>query len=84
VKDANFPLWRRLFGGWMAIAEHFGAVQTQLLLALFYLGLIGPIWLAQGFGRSDPLDKRTLWQKESAWRECESGGTDLERAKLLS
>ena len=29
-------------------------------------------------------DKRALWQQKSAWHESESGGTDLERAKLLS
>jgi hypothetical protein len=84
VKREQLPLWRRLLIGWMAIAAHFGAVQTQLVLVLFYLAFIGPISLALGFGRRDPLDKRALWQQKSAWHESESGGTDLERAKLLS
>jgi hypothetical protein len=35
-------------------------------------------------GRRDQLDKRALWRKESAWQESDSGGNDLERAKLLS
>ena len=38
------PVWRRLLNGWMAIAGHFGFVQTLLLLVLFYALLIGPVW----------------------------------------
>lgn len=78
------PLWRRLLNGWMAVAGRFGSVQTLLLLVLFYLVLIGPVSILQAFGRRDQLDKRTLWKKETAWHQSESGGTDLERAKLLS
>jgi len=68
----------------MAIAARFGGVQTLLILVLFYLILIGPISIISAIGRSDQLDKRTLWRKESAWRESDSSGNDLERAKLLS
>ena len=78
------PLWRTLLHGWMAIAGRFGGVQTLLILVLFYLILIGPISVIQVVGRRDQLDKRTLWRKESAWQESDSGGNDLERAKLLS
>ena len=78
------PLWRTLLNGWMAIAGRFGGVQTMLVLVLFYLILIGPISVIQVVGRRDQLDKRALWRKESAWRESDSGGNDLERAKLLS
>jgi hypothetical protein len=68
----------------MVIAARFGSVQTLLILVLFYLILIGPVSLIQAIGRSDQLDKRTLWKKETAWQDSESGGNDLERAKLLS
>jgi len=68
----------------MAIAARFGGVQTQLILVLFYVALIGPISIFQAFGRRDQLDKGELWKKETAWRDSETGGTDLERAKLLS
>jgi hypothetical protein len=78
------PLWRRLLEGWMAIAGRFGGVQTLLLLVLVYLTLIGPVAIVQALGRRDQLDKRELWKDGSAWHESESGGTDLERAKLLS
>ena len=83
MKGEQTPLWRRLLNGWMAIAAHFGAVQTQLILALFYVALIGPISIFQALGRRDQLDKRSLWKNESAWRNSDSGGNDLERAKLL-
>ena len=78
------PLWRTLLNGWMAIAGRFGGVQTLLILVLFYLVMIGPVSFVQAIGRRDQLNKRGLWQKDSAWQESESGGNDLERAKLLS
>jgi hypothetical protein len=68
----------------MVIAGRFGGVQTLLLLVLVYLTLIGPVSILQALGRQDQLDKRDLWKNGSAWRESESGGADLERAKLLS
>ncbi len=80
----QLPLWRTLLNGWLAIAGRFGGVQTLLLLVLFYVVLIGPASILQAIGRRDQLDKRALWKKESAWRESETGGNDLERAKLLS
>ena len=78
------PLWRRLLAGWMVIAEHFGSVQTLVILAFFYISLIGPVSLVQAIARRDQLDKRKLRDPGTAWRESESGGNDLERAKLLS
>ena len=75
---------RRLLNGWMVVAGRFGSIQTLLILVLFYVVLIGPVSVVQAIARRDQLDKRVLWKKESAWRESESGGTDLERAKLLS
>jgi hypothetical protein len=84
VTTEQTPFWRTLLNGWMAIAARFGSVQTLLILVLFYLILIGPISLLQVVGRRDQLDKRALWKKESAWQESDTGGNDLERAKLLS
>ena len=84
LQAERVPLWRRLLNGWMVVAGRFGSVQTLLLLVFFYLVLIGPVSLVQMLGRRDQLDKRALWKKESAWHQSESGGTDLERAKLLS
>jgi multisubunit Na+/H+ antiporter MnhG subunit len=75
---------RRLLNGWMVVAGRFGSIQTLLLLVLFYIVLIGPVSVVQAIGRRDHLDKRAMWKKETAWRESESSGTDLERAKLLS
>ena len=84
TSDDRIPLWRTLLNGWMVIAARFGSVQTLLILVLFYLVLIGPASIIQAIGRRDQLDKRALWKKETAWQESESGGNDLERAKLLS
>jgi hypothetical protein len=84
VTGEQTPLWRILLNGWMAIAVRFGGVQTLLILVLVYLILIGPVSILQAVGRRDLLDKRALWRRESAWQESESGGNDLERAKLLS
>ena len=84
MQGEQVPFGRRLLNGWMAVAGRFGSVQTLLLLALVYLVLIGPVSILQALGRRDQLDKRALWKKESAWQPSETGGTDLERAKLSS
>jgi hypothetical protein len=68
----------------MAVAARFGSVQTLVMLALFYVVLIGPVSIVQAFARRDQLDKRAMWKKDSAWHQSESGGNDLERAKLLT
>jgi hypothetical protein len=78
------PFWRRLLDGWMLIVARFGAVQTQVLLAGFYVFLIGPVSVVQALVRSDQLDKRILRRDGSAWREADTSGADLERAKLQS
>jgi hypothetical protein len=81
---SNAPIWRRLFDGWMAIAGRFGFVQTLLLLTLFYVLLIGPIWLVTAVARRDFLAKRGLGSGGSVWLEADTAEPDLERAKLLS
>jgi hypothetical protein len=83
ASDAR-PFWRALLEGWLAIAGRFGAVQTLLLLTFFYVALIGPASILQAIARRDQLDKGGLWSEGSLWRESESSGADLERAKLSS
>lgn len=75
---------RKLLNGWLVIAARFGAVQTLLLLAFFYGCLIGPGGAAIAIRRSDPLDRRGLGSGGSAWRDADTAGADLERAKLTS
>lgn len=75
---------RRLYAGWMSVAGRFGLIQTQVMLGLFYATLIGPAWLATSLSGRDPLDKRSLHQGDTAWREADSSPPDLERAKLTS
>jgi hypothetical protein len=87
--EAKGPMERvrvhqRLFRGWMAITARFGFVQTLVILALFYLFLIGPIALGSALGRADFLHKRGLREGGSAWRPADSAKPDLERAKLAS
>ena len=80
----RLPLHRRLFQGWLVITARLGFVQTLVILALFYLFLIGPIALGSSLGRADFLHKRGLRQGATAWNESDSAKPDLERAKLAS
>lgn len=78
-------LLRRLRDGWLAIVVHFGEVQTLVILSLFYMLLIGPMALAIAAGRGDMLQKRALRAEvASAWNDADTGGVDLDRAKLQS
>jgi len=78
------PYWRRLLAGWQAIAGRFGAVQTLVILALFYVVLIGPVSIVTFLARRDFLHKRGLWADGSAWLDADSAAPDLERAKLTT
>jgi len=84
MRETETSPWRRLRDGWMVIVARFGGVQTQVILAGFYLFLLGPVSLFQALGRTDLLDKRALRGGGSAWRDADTGGADLERAKLQS
>jgi hypothetical protein len=84
TEDAKTRLWRRLLAGWNAIAARFGAVQTLVILGLFYIVLIGPAALGRLLGRGDPLQKRRLGAAASAWRDADTAGADLERARQTS
>jgi hypothetical protein len=55
-----------------------------VILAFFYLFLLGPIALGSALARADLLHKRGLRQGASAWGKAESAKPDLERAKLAS
>lgn len=68
----------------MMIVARFGAVQTLVLLGFFYAVLIGPVAIVQALARTDHLDKRNTWKTGSAWREADTSGADIERAKLQS
>ena len=80
---AEAGLRQRLHEGWMGIVARFASTQTLLLLVILYVALIGATSLVQRIGRRDQLDKGGLGGGDSAWHPSESGGTDLERAKLL-
>ena len=84
MSTGKASFWRRLLDGWMSIVARFGAVQTLVLLAIFYVTLIGPVALVQALARTDHLDKRNTWKSGSAWRDADTSGADLERAKLQS
>ena len=75
---------QRLFQGWLLITARFGFVQTLVILALFYVFLIGPVALGSALGRADFLHKRGLRQGTTAWNPADSAKPDLERAKLAT
>jgi len=75
-------VWRRLLEGWSAVVDRFGFAQTLVILALFYVALVGPAALTAWLARRDLLDKRGLRRRASAWGEADSAAPDLERAKL--
>ena len=82
---SNAPnLKQRLLGGWHAIAGRFGAVQTTVMLALFYLTLVNPTAIVTFLARRDFLDKRTFGSGDTAWQEAQTAGADFERAQLTS
>jgi hypothetical protein len=72
----------RLYQGWMAIAGHFGGVQTRVLLAFFYVLLVGPVSSLARLGGRDYLDKKPLDPSRTAWHDADTSPPDLERAKL--
>jgi len=74
-------MWRRLYGGWLAIAARFGHVQTQVILGLFYAFIMGPVSIGIALSRGDLLAKRGLREETSAWRPVDSAGPELERAR---
>jgi hypothetical protein len=77
-------LWRRLYEGWLLIAAQFGEVQTLIIVALVYTGVMGPVALIIQTGRGDLLKKRGLRAPGTAWRDADStSAPDVARAKRL-
>jgi len=77
-------LGRRALEGWTAIATRFGAVQTLVILGLFYFLLIGPLALVSALGQRDYLSKNRLARGVTGWWTADSAEPDLERARLTS
>ncbi len=75
------PFHRRLYESWLAIAGHFGEVQTSVILFLSYVLAIGPA--AVVMSRKDLLHKKRLEAGATAWNDADSTMPDLERAKRL-
>ena len=75
--------WRRLYAGWLEIAERFGEVQTLLVLAMVYTLVLGPFALVLFALQKDLLHRRGLHVSGSAWSEADSARADLERARRL-
>jgi hypothetical protein len=74
-------LGRRLLQGWLAVAAHFGEVQTLVLLAVVYALVLGPVAIIAGVLRRDFLSKRGLRTGGSAWLEADTAAPGLERSK---
>ena len=78
------PLWRRLYEGWLADRRAVRRGPDQIIVALVYVAVMGPVALIMRAGRGDPLRKRELRSAGSAWLEADSTtAPDLERAKRL-
>ncbi len=76
--------WRRLYGGWLAIAARFGEVQTLIVLTLVYSVVMGPVAVVIAVARRDMLHKRGLRATGSVWGEADTvTNPDLERARRL-
>jgi hypothetical protein len=73
-------LGRRLLNGWLAVAGHFGEVQTLVLLGVVYALVIGPTSIIARLARRDFLSKRGLRQPGSAWLAADTAAPDLERS----
>lgn len=72
---------KRLYDGWMRVAGRFGAVQTLVVLAIFYALVIGPIATGIAIGRGDLLARRGLRNPGSAWNDADSAKPGLDRAR---
>jgi hypothetical protein len=77
-------IWRRLRGGWLELAAHFGEIQTLLIVCVVYLFVLGPMAVLATLARRDLLDKRGFAGSASAWADADSvSNPDVERAKRL-
>jgi hypothetical protein len=77
-------LGRRLYDGWLAIAMHFGEIQTLLIVCVVYVFVLGPVAVGAAAARRDLLAKRGFGEARSAWSPADtSSNPDVERAKRL-
>jgi hypothetical protein len=75
-------LGRRLYDGWLAIAAHFGEIQTLVLVGVIYVFVLGPLATGAIAARRDLLAKRGLGERQSAWQPADTvSSPGLERAK---
>lgn len=73
---------QKLYHGWMSIAGRFGHIQTLVMLAFFYVFLVGPVAGISRLGGRDYLQKKEIDAAQSAWQAADTSPPDLERAKL--
>ena len=66
-------LGRRLYDGWLAIAGHFGEIQTLVLVGVIYVFVIGPVASGLVAARRDLLAKRGLGERQTAWAPADTG-----------
>ena len=83
MTTARKPIHRRLYEGWLLIAAHFGEIQTQVILMITYVLVIGPVSLGLAVARKDLLHKRQVHGGKSAWNVADTAAPDLGRARRL-
>lgn len=71
---------RVLFNYWMKFARILGIVNTNILLTLFYVIIIGPMAVMMKLWGKDLLDRKAE-ERSSYWYDKESQKPDLERSK---
>jgi hypothetical protein len=83
--EAGAPSFgRRLYLGWLELAAHFGEIQTQIIVCVVYVFVLGPMAVLAAIARRDLLAKRGFEAATSAWSDADSvSNPDLERAKRL-
>jgi len=76
---AAFPLWLRLFGAWMKLAEVLSWVMTRVILSVFFFLVLTPIGFVMRLFRADPLDRSWANRRPSYWIEKKPVAYSLER-----
>lgn len=69
-----------LFTYWMKFARILGIINTNILLTVFYILIIGPTALLIKLFGKDLLDRKAE-DRNSFWYKKEHAGPDLERSK---
>jgi hypothetical protein len=58
---------REIRAGWLMLAYALGWVNTRLLLALFYYGIVSPVGLVMRLFGRDPLERKWSSDQPSYW-----------------